>query len=91
MADSLLVEHLSQVDRGRGGENVTVMLCNVGLSVRCRTGSAVSTLKRGTSHAWTFSTLAASGVVHRHVVHVTQRRGTYLEKVSERSSTYCVE
>jgi hypothetical protein len=44
LVDGLIIQQLSQPDRRRDGENVTVMLCNVGLSVRCRTVASVSTL-----------------------------------------------
>ena len=42
--DHLVVEQLGQSNCHRTGENVTAMLCNFGLSVRCRTGASVSTL-----------------------------------------------
>jgi hypothetical protein len=47
--DHLVVEQLGQSDCHRTGENVTAMLCNVGLSARCRTGASVSTRTLGTS------------------------------------------
>lgn len=39
LVDGLLVQQLSQGDRYRTGENVTVMLYRLGRSVRCRTGT----------------------------------------------------